>query len=240
MQGGICVCDTAEWLVQQDNYCCYLTPQADCPSDCSLANATQVGNGTGGGFVCEGSCIEAPDGEGAEDTDLHVFVMIENSVECQSSNTLLAYAISCGVDQCDRPVFGAINFCPSQLSTSPDDLDAIISTAVHELAHVLVFSNEHFRNFRNADGSPMVPRDDADPRVYQDEVRYSCNADGYLWNSTSGARRWAGPCWKLWLFLLSSLSEHAMMLPVAQGGLGCIVLPWQVRGPQSQHSGFIR
>ena len=34
----------------------------------------------------------------------------------------------------------------------------LTSTAVHELAHVLAFSSSHFRNFRNADGSPMIPR----------------------------------------------------------------------------------
>ena len=187
--GDSCACDVAEWLVQQDSYCCFLTPQAGCPSDCSLANATQVGNGTGGGFVCEGMCVDAPEGEGAVGEDLHVFVKIEDSVECQASDTLLAYAISCGVDQCDRPVFGAINFCPTQLSTSPDELGGIISTAVHELAHVLVFSNEHFRNFRNSDGTPVIPRDTAEPRLYQDEVRYSCNENAYAWNVTSGNRR---------------------------------------------------
>ena len=189
LAGGSCACDVDEWLVQQDNYCCYLTPQAGCPSDCSLANATQVSNGALGGFVCEGGCVDAPEGEGALDEDLHVFVKIEDSAECQSSSTLLAYAISCGVDQCDRPVFGFINFCPSQLSTSPDDLSGMISTALHELAHVLVFSNEHFRNFRNADGTPMIPREAGDPRLYQDEVRYSCSADSFLWNDTSGGRR---------------------------------------------------
>lgn len=190
VQGGSCACDVDEWLVQQDNYCCYLTPQAGCPSDCSLANATQVSNGASGGFVCEGGCVDAPEGEGAVGEDLHVFVKIEDSAECQSSSTLLAYAISCGVDQCDRPVFGFINFCPSQLSTSPDDLSEMISTALHELAHVLVFSNEHFRNFRNADGTPMIPRGAEDPRLYQDEVRYSCSADSFLWNDTGGSRRY--------------------------------------------------
>mmetsp|Transcript_6307 Transcript_6307/g.14373 ORF Transcript_6307/g.14373 Transcript_6307/m.14373 type:complete len:815 (+) Transcript_6307:34-2478(+) len=190
LQGGSCACDVDEWLLQQDSYCCYLTPQNGCPSSCSLSTAEKVGNGTAGGFVCEGSCLEAPDGEGAVGEDLHVFVTVENSADCQSSDTLLAYAISCGTDQCDRPTFGSINFCPLRLSTLPDDLNGEISTAVHELAHILVFSNEHFRNFRANDGAPIIPRTPDDARLFQNEVRYSCNSQSFLWNYANGNRRY--------------------------------------------------
>ena len=208
--GNSCVCNTTEWLLQQDNYCCFLTPQSGCPSDCSLATATQVGSGFGGAFVCEGSCLDAPEGEGAVGEDLHVFVKIEDSVECQNSNTLLAYAISCGVDQCDRPIFGTINFCPSQLSTSPDALNGIISTAVHELAHVLVFSNEHFRNFRNIDGTPLVRRDSTDPRLYENEVRYTCSASGSSWNNTNGNRRQDGASGRPQVCHVNSISANQL------------------------------
>lgn len=53
--------------------------------------------------------------------------------ECQNSDALLAFAISCAVDQCDRPIFGTINFCPLKLVT--DDINMLVSTAIHELAH---------------------------------------------------------------------------------------------------------
>ena len=59
--------------------------------------------------------------------------MSSDSKDCQNSASLLAYASSCAVDQCDRPIFGTINFCPQKLSNG---VDMLVSTAIHELAHV--------------------------------------------------------------------------------------------------------
>eukprot|EP00435_Cladocopium_sp_Y103_P040872 s818_g11.t1 len=108
--------------------------------------------------------------------------------ECQHSDALLAFAISCAVDQCDRPIFGTINFCPSKLVT--DDINMLVSTAIHELAHVLVFSNTHFQNFRYSNGSPIIPRLAQDETRFQDEVIYTCSSSGYQWNVATGNLRY--------------------------------------------------
>lgn len=56
-----------------------------------------------------------------------------------------------------------------------------MATAVHELAHVLVFSSAHFRKFRNADGTPMLPREANDLEAFQGEVYYTCSSTSYQW-----------------------------------------------------------
>ena len=68
----------------------------------------------------------------------------DESQECQNSDALLAFAISCAVDQCDRPIFGTINFCPGKLA---DDVDMLVSTAVHELAHASCRTPLFFASF---------------------------------------------------------------------------------------------
>ncbi|CAK9060384.1 Leishmanolysin-like peptidase (Invadolysin) [Durusdinium trenchii] len=164
-------------------YCCSLSPGNDCPDGCSVETAEKVGSGTTGGFVCEAQCSEAPEGAGAENEDLHIFVTIQDSTECQNSDVLLAFATSCGVDQCDRPIFGTINFCPQKLENG---VDMLVSTAVHELAHVLVFSNVHFRNFRYSNGTPMIPRAADDDSNFQNEITYTCSSTGYEWGASPG------------------------------------------------------
>ena len=44
-----------------------------------METAEKVGSGTTGGFVCEAQCSEAPEGAGAENEDLHIFVTIQDS-----------------------------------------------------------------------------------------------------------------------------------------------------------------
>ncbi|CAJ1366710.1 unnamed protein product [Effrenium voratum] len=186
--GGSCACDVDEWRAQGESYCCSMSPDG-CPEGCSLATATKVGNGTTGSFVCEDQCTEAAEGAGAENEDLHIFVTVEDTSDCQGSSSLLAYALSCAVDQCDRPVFGMINFCPGKLGGQVSETE-LTSTAVHELAHVLAFSSSHFRNFRNADGSPMIPRQPQDETRHVGEVFYSCSSSGYNWNVSYGTRKY--------------------------------------------------
>ena len=106
VSGNSCACDVDQWQRDGEGYCCRLQPGSGCPAGCSLSTATQVGNGTAGGFVCEAQCTEQPEGAGAAGEDLHIFVTVEDAADCQASSTLLAYASSCAVDQCDRPIFG--------------------------------------------------------------------------------------------------------------------------------------
>lgn len=72
---------------------------------------------------------------------------------------MLAYATSCQKDQYDRPTFGMVNFCPSKISTAPDDYDDQVATALHELTHALGFSSLFIAYMRNPDGTPRTPRD---------------------------------------------------------------------------------
>lgn len=60
-------------------------------------------------------------------------------------------------------------------------METMVATAVHELAHVLVFSSAHFRKFRNADGTPMLPREANDLEAFQGEVYYTCSSTSYQW-----------------------------------------------------------
>lgn len=184
ISGNSCACDVDLWQSSgSSGYCCSLSPGNDCPDGCSVETAEKVGSGTTGGFVCEAQCSEAPEGAGAENEDLHIFVTIQDSTECQNSDVLLAFATSCGVDQCDRPIFGTINFCPQKLENG---VDMLVSTAVHELAHVLVFSNVHFRNFRYSNGTPMIPRAADDDSNFQNEITYTCSSTGYEWGASPG------------------------------------------------------
>lgn len=182
-----CACDVDLWS-SSSGYCCSMSPGASCPTGCSLETAVKVGNGTTGGFVCEANCVQESEGVGAENEDLHIFVTIQDSTECQNSDALLAFAISCAVDQCDRPIFGTINFCLQKLAM--DDTDMLVSTAIHELAHVLVFSNAHFQNFRYSNGSPMIPRQADDQTRFPNEIFYTCSSAGYQWDVSNGNMRY--------------------------------------------------
>ena len=86
---------------------------------------------------CSG-CSSSAAGEGAEAD----FVLIVSAVATEAcSDGVLAYAGTCQRDRFDRPIFGQANFCPGALSSAPQDLDAQVATAVHELVHALGFSH---------------------------------------------------------------------------------------------------
>jgi hypothetical protein len=108
---------------------------------------------------------------------------------CESRT--LAIGSPCQLDQYDRPIVGFINFC---LDFEPPDvilqtymqtyfskwlrvdlqedrfLPDYTDVAVHEMAHLLVFTDWLYKYFRTPDGTPRTPR------PFQDETR-AC-ADG--------------------------------------------------------------
>ena len=105
---------------------------------------------------CDG-CSTAPAGAGA-DADFVLFVSAVETSSCAGGT--LAYASACHRDQNDRPIFGEANFCPSALSASASAWEDQLSTAIHEILHALGFSSASWPLFRNADGTPMTPRED--------------------------------------------------------------------------------
>lgn len=140
--------------------------------------------------VCD-NCTELPQGVGAVGYDFFVFVTIKDDF-CEGD--VQAHATTCVKDQCDRPIFGLINFCKSKISVREDDVDRQVTTAVHELAHALAFSAHHFQFFRNPDGSPMWPRNTENPSVLVDSTPWSCRSDtkrtSYRFPDKNGGRRY--------------------------------------------------
>eukprot|EP00127_Corallochytrium_limacisporum_P001934 Clim_evm89s88 gene=Clim_evmTU89s88 len=106
-------------------------------------------------------CSMQGGGEGVADTDFVVFVtsVSEPGSTCDPNSSTLAYALSCGLDQNDRPVAGYIRFCPSKFSANDSAINQQIGTAVHELLHALVFSPNLYAFFRDDNGNPRTARD---------------------------------------------------------------------------------
>lgn len=129
---------------------------------------------------------------GVPNADMAIYVGAETSavedgqqVELCSTGTL-AFAFSCALDQFDRPVIGAINFCIDNILGNPssrrrgldvsvlqdepayiastllegnDDIADLGLLAIHEVGHALGFSLNLLKYFRDPEtGEPMTPR----------------------------------------------------------------------------------
>jgi leishmanolysin-like peptidase len=94
-------------------------------------------------------------GAGVPNADTVVFVTAQQTSRCGSGT--IAYASHCQRASNDRPTFGNINFCPGMLPATVDE--DFLSTALHELAHVLAFSSSLFPYFRDDAGAARTPRD---------------------------------------------------------------------------------
>lgn len=99
----------------------------------------------------------AATGSGVPNADV-VILVTALSNDCKAST--LAFASHCQLASNDRPTFGFINFCPSQIPTSVSAADYadFLSTVLHELTHVLVFSSTLFPLFRDDAGQARTPR----------------------------------------------------------------------------------
>ncbi|GMF89020.1 unnamed protein product [Phytophthora fragariaefolia] len=106
---------------------------------------------------CVGGICAYTDAQGVENTDFLLYIRSTTTAYCGSRT--LAYASSCQKDQYDRPTFGMVNFCPSQISTASEDYETQVSTAMHEMTHALGFSAQFFALMRYPDGTPRTPRD---------------------------------------------------------------------------------
>eukprot|EP00927_Polykrikos_kofoidii_P043587 TRINITY_DN37664_c0_g2_i1.p1 TRINITY_DN37664_c0_g2~~TRINITY_DN37664_c0_g2_i1.p1 ORF type:complete len:809 (-),score=112.47 TRINITY_DN37664_c0_g2_i1:120-2546(-) len=173
---GKCACSWAEWDEQKDDYCCkgFIAPRG-CPESCTIET---VNRSTG---VCE-ECVELPQGDGAIGKDLVLFITSKQTDHCERDT--LGYAVNCAEDQCNRPVFGHLNFCPSAFTDVVSDTLADrwvharhLSTAMHEMAHVLGFSSANFVKFRTPSGAPRLPRKTSGASHFKDVVWWTCDYD---------------------------------------------------------------
>ena len=104
---------------------------------------------------------------GGVDKDLVIFVHASNATGCAGGQTL-AYASHCRQDpQTDRPIAGSIQMCPvfAKKATKKDgtaksdfDRDEDFHTALHEILHIMGFSDALWPFFRDDAGQPVTPR----------------------------------------------------------------------------------
>jgi len=109
--------------------------------------------------------------DGVFGADLIIYVSA-NPEEDYCGSGELATAISCNMDQYDRPTAGAINFCLETIRLQ-DDLTAseetrrdLVGVATHEVGHVLGMDTYLMLFFRDAKtGDPLTPRPHALSKV---------------------------------------------------------------------------
>jgi hypothetical protein len=92
--------------------------------------------------------------------DVLIFALSRVGGSCDQSLGYIAYASHCQQDQNDRPTVGYIQMCPDYHTrkTIPSQQSEDFHTAVHEILHILGWSNALFPFFRNSDGTPRTPR----------------------------------------------------------------------------------
>ena len=123
------------------------------------------------------SSLYASAGPGIADTDLVIYVTY-HWYEC--SEYTLAWASSCVVDQYGRPVAGTINFCERAIEGDPYwKFD--VGTTLHEITHVLVFSNYLYPYFYGQNYDDVIELNGDTNWIITDRVReisrehFSCN-----------------------------------------------------------------
>ncbi|VDP97635.1 unnamed protein product [Trichobilharzia regenti] len=99
------------------------------------------------------------DGPGFAPNEFVMFVDSVNKGSCRRGVTV-AFASPCEMHPTtDRPIMGAINFCPQHMSVNEPAKTKLISTATHEVAHALGFTSKCFALMRDVNGNPRTPRD---------------------------------------------------------------------------------
>jgi len=104
-----------------------------------------------------GWCPESPSEhirKGVDNADIILYVS-GNGKYCQQGT--LAYASACELDQYDRPIAGSITFCLDTVRLG--HFETTVDTAVHEVAHILAFSDLLMPYFRKPEtGEPLTAR----------------------------------------------------------------------------------
>lgn len=108
---------------------------------------------------CQGNDCTIMEGTGVPNADFVLYVNAKTTAHC--GHKVLAYAASCQRDQHDRPTFGMVNFCPSELKHDPSMYQKQLNTALHEIIHALGFSSDLYAYMRDEAGNPRTGRNDA-------------------------------------------------------------------------------
>ncbi|KAK8798794.1 hypothetical protein WA158_007878 [Blastocystis sp. Blastoise] len=99
--------------------------------------------GNSGIACCAGQLPSYLQNPGVENTDLVILVTSRPTL-----SSTIAWAVSCQYDQYGRPLLGHINFGPRYLSTDISSRDKLIAVCIHELTHVLGFSEARYSSYR--------------------------------------------------------------------------------------------
>jgi leishmanolysin-like peptidase len=125
---------------------------------------------TGYGLDCGDEVPTVPEQyvtTGVFNTDVLIFVLSDDVGQSDCTSGTLAYATHCQLDQNDRPVFGYIQMCAVHFhplvsargdKKTESDLDEDFHTALHEIIHILGFSEGLFPFFRDHSNKPLTPR----------------------------------------------------------------------------------
>eukprot|EP00388_Colpodella_angusta_P019148 GDKJ01047877.1.p1 GENE.GDKJ01047877.1~~GDKJ01047877.1.p1 ORF type:complete len:851 (-),score=149.18 GDKJ01047877.1:710-3262(-) len=90
-------------------------------------------------------------------TNTDYLLLVTTTTSSCSSNTL-GWALSCQIDQNDRPVVGQLNVCQNNLNSN--DLSYVTNFFIHEILHAMGFDSSSFAFFRNPyqEMAPLTPR----------------------------------------------------------------------------------
>lgn len=98
-------------------------------------------------------CNSGAGGSGLPDTDFVLYVTAVDSASCYDGTVATGGFCSLELDT-GRPLAGFANFCPHGISTNRTDFGAQLDTAVHEILHGVVMSNELFPKYIDSEGQP--------------------------------------------------------------------------------------
>ncbi|XP_053785124.1 ciliated left-right organizer metallopeptidase [Desmodus rotundus] len=90
-----------------------------------------------------------PDGPGVQNTDFLLYVQVAHTPKCRREPSLIAYAVCCQLDSEDRPLAGTIVYCAQHLTSPSLSHSDIVMATLHELLHILGFSGQLFKKWRD-------------------------------------------------------------------------------------------
>ncbi|XP_045920309.1 leishmanolysin-like peptidase 2 isoform X1 [Micropterus dolomieu] len=97
-----------------------------------------------------------PEGAGLPDTDFLLYLHVQATDKCRTEPNVLAYAVHCQADACERPVAGVVIICRDRLTGAAYSYQTTVQTVIHELFHALGFSKDLFHTWRDCSSTSQV------------------------------------------------------------------------------------